>query len=251
MAMDWMEDVIHSPAPGQPCGACSADQDDRGRSKAREAWGAARLGRSHSALSCKIVLLANRGDRTSRRTLRSPRSGLKTVMSSFGQALVLALVLACSGVLPGVCAMPVQPLLEVPQNAAIYGGRKIECPIVDAPARQLATYRMSPASHGLRRHHAAGTQESARTAVGGCTGGGGRKTPEAGRHTRAASPLRLAGGWWGSGSAAAAGEGSTGVAGGGGGVETGVYRTLATAGHMHMSFYGFMCDLRATSHTPP
>jgi len=250
VAMDWMEDVLHSPAPGQPCGACSADQDDRGRSKAREAWGAARLGRSHSAMSCRIVLLGDRGDRTSRRTLRSARSGLKTVMFSFGQALVLMLVLARSGVLPGVCAMPVQPLLEVPQNAAIYGGRKIECPIVDAPARQLATYRMPPASHGWRRHHTAGTLESARAAVGGCTGGGGQTTPEAGRHARAASPLRLAGGWWGSGSAAAAGEGGV-VAGGGGGVENGVYRTLATAGHMHMSFYGFMCDLRATSHTPP
>lgn len=238
---------MHEGTPWQPHGDCSADQDDRGSSTAREAWGAASSGRSHSAMSCRIVSLGHRGDRTSRRTLRSPRSLLETGMSFFGQALVLALVLVCSGVLLGVCAMPVQPLLEVSQNAAIYG--KTECPNFDAPARQLAAYRMPPASHGWRLHHTAGMRGSARSAVGGCSGGGGRIPQEAGRHDRAASPLRLAGGWWGSGSAAAAGEGS-GVAGGGGG-ETGVYRTLATAGHMHMSFYGFMCDLRATSHTPP
>jgi hypothetical protein len=254
--------VLHAQVPprplvshrgsGQFCRPAAAPSRTRGRAlpPPRSTLPRARAGRSHSAMSCRIVLLGDQGDRTSRRTLRSARSGLKTVLFSFGQALVLMLVLARSGVLPGVCAMPVQPLLEVPQNAAIYGGRKIECPIVDAPARQLATYRMPPASHGWRRHHTAGTLESARAAVGGCTGGGGQTTPEAGRHARAASPLRLAGGWWGSGSAAAAGEGGV-VAGGGGGVENGVYRTLATAGHMHMSFYGFMCDLRATSHTPP
>ena len=244
--MDWMKDVLHSPAHGQPRGDCSTDQDERGRSEVREAWGAARFGRSHSAMFCRIFLF---GDGTSRRTLRSPRAGLKTVMSSFDQALVLALLLACSGVLPGVCAMPVQPLLDVPPNAAIYGGREIDCPIVDAPARQLAAYRMPQASHGWCRH-TAGMRERVRTEVSGCSGGGGTPHTEAGRHDRAASPLRLAGGWWGSGSTAAAGEGS-GVASGGGGVETGVYRTLATAGHMHMSFYGFMCDLRATYHTPP
>lgn len=73
--------------------------------------------------------------------------------------------------------------------------------------------------------------------------------PAARRHGSAASPLRLAGGWWGSGAASGAGEGAE-VMGGGGGTEAGVYRTLATTGHTHMSYYGFMCDLRATSLCP-
>ncbi len=74
--------------------------------------------------------------------------------------------------------------------------------------------------------------------------------PPAGRHGSAASSLRLAGGWWGSGAAGGAGQGGA-VTGGGGDTEAGVYRTLATTGHTHMSYYGFMCDLRATSPCPP
>ena len=59
----------------------------------------------------------------------------------------------------------------------------------------------------------------------------------------ASGVLRMTGGWWGGGADAC------GMPGAGANSEaaSAALRTLATTGHTHMSFYGFMFDLRATS----
>lgn len=65
-------------------------------------------------------------------------------------ALMLALVLASSGVLPSARATPVQPILEVPPNDAIYGGKNIEFPIVVGLSRDDASIK-SAADHAQCR----------------------------------------------------------------------------------------------------
>jgi len=94
--------LVSHRGPGQPC------------TPARPRWRCSRppprtllcasAGRSHSAMSCHA----------------GPAGPA---------ALMLALVLTSSGVLPGVRATPVQPILELPANNAIYGGKNMEYPI--------------------------------------------------------------------------------------------------------------------------
>ena len=93
-------------APAPHCGADAAAAKPPRPPARRERVPAscARGGRSHSAMSCPA----------------SPGLPL---------ALVLALVLAGGGALPGARATPVQPLLDMPPNGAIYGGQNIEYPI--------------------------------------------------------------------------------------------------------------------------